>query len=261
MTKYNDEVKRVALSAKEKGEFVHRNAGKYFVLSALAGFFVIVGLALSCSTAGIIDVEGKLYGKIAVGLTFPISLALLHFAGGELFTGNCFILTIGLLQRSISWTRTLSLLLVSYMGNLAGSVLLAYLYVESGAPLGRTAHFILKTVESKLAIPADDLLLKGILCNFVVCLAVWVFYKMKEETAQLFMLLYCVFAFTTSGLEHSIANMGLFAIALLLPHSGGIPLLQVVQNMGWVTLGNMIGGSLFLAVPYWYVSLAKVGAG
>ncbi len=230
------------------------------MLSMMSGFFVIVGLALSCSTAGIIDVEGKLYGKIAVGLTFPISLGLMHFAGGELFTGNCFIMTVGLLTKAMKWRRTLYLLLVCYMGNLAGSVLLAFLYVESHAPVGRTGYFLLETVESKLTSSANDLLLKGILCNFVVCLAVWLFYRMKEETAQLLMLIYCVFAFATPGLEHSIANMGLYAIALLLPHSETITLSAVVQNMAWVTLGNMIGGSVFLAVPYWYVSRAKIRA-
>ena len=80
---------------------------------------------------------------------------------------------------------------------------------------------------------------------------------MKEESAKLLMMLFCVLVFSASGFEHSIANMGIFSIALKLPHEAGLTVLAVIKNILIVTVGNMIGGSLLLAVPYWYASKSK----
>ncbi|WP_164880651.1 formate/nitrite transporter family protein [Clostridium manihotivorum] len=256
---YKEEIKKVAHSAEIKSEYINDSIFKYFLLAFMAGFFVIVGIALSYSTAGIINVDGKLYGKLAVGLTFSIALGLIYFAGGELFTGNCFVLTVGLLEKTISIKNTLKLLIVCYLGNLAGSIVSAYIYVKSGAPIGVADKYLLKVAESKTHYPADELFLKAILCNFIVCLAVWLCYRLKEETAKLMMLFWCIFAFATAGFEHSIANMAVFSAALILPHPDTFTMAGVLHNLGWVTLGNILGGSLFLGLPYWYVSQGKKG--
>ncbi|GKU26958.1 formate/nitrite transporter family protein [Clostridium folliculivorans] len=251
---YKDDIKEVAHSSEIKSDYINDSVFKYFLLAFIAGFFVIVGIALSYSTAGIVNVDGKLYGKMAVGLTFSIALGLIYFAGGELFTGNCFVLTVGLLEKTISLKDTIKLLVVCYLGNLAGSIVSAYIYVKSGAPIGLADTYLLKVAESKTHYPSDQLFLRAILCNFIVCLAVWLCYRLKEETAKLIMLFWCIFAFATAGFEHSVANMALFSAALMLPDHGALTLGAVLHNLGWVTLGNILGGSLFLAVPYWYVS-------
>ncbi|MHA6534082.1 formate/nitrite transporter family protein [Paenibacillus sp. BAC0078] len=254
---YKEEINRVALSAKIKSDYLNESIVKYFLLAVMSGFFIIIGIALAFSTAGIINVDGKLYGKIAVGLTFPIALGLLYFAGGELFTGNCFVLSVGLLEKTIDLKKAVQLLLASYLGNLTGSIVLAFIYVRSRAPMGLADHYIEKVAESKLTIPAGELFLRAVLCNFVVCLAIWLCYKMKEEMAKLFMLFWCVFAFATPGFEHSIANMGIFAISLMLPHAESLTITGAVHNLAWVTFGNIIGGSIFLALPYWFVSKGR----
>ena len=80
---------------------------------------------------------------------------------------------------------------------------------------------------------------------------------MKEESARLIMMLFCVLAFSVSGFEHSIANMGIFSIALMLPHEAGLTVFAIIKNILMVTFGNMVGGSLLLEVPYWYASKLK----
>lgn len=254
---YADEIKKVAESAQKKSDFLSRTLSKYIVLAMMSGFFIIIGVALSFSVAAIIQVEGKYYGKIAIGLTFWVALGLLAFAGGELFTGNCFVFTVGCLERSVSLKKAAKLLLINYIGNLLGCVALSFIYVQSKAMVGISDLYIEKTALSKLGIPWGQLFFRAVLCNFVVCLAIWLCYKMKEESAKLFMMLFCVLAFSASGFEHSIANMGIFSIALMLPHEAGLTVWAVIKNILIVTAGNMIGGSLLLAVPYWYASKSK----
>lgn len=256
---YKDAIKEVAHSSEVKSDYINDSVFKYFLLAFIAGFFITVGIALAYSTAGIVNVDGKLYGKMAVGLTFSIALALIYFAGGELFTGNCFVLAVGLLEKTISLVNTFKLLVVCYFGNLAGCIVSAYIYVKSGAPIGLADTYLLKVAESKTHYPGDQLFLKAILCNFIVCLAVWLCYRLKEETAKLMMLFFCIFAFTTAGFEHSVANMSLFSVALMLPHHEALTIGAVLHNLSWVTLGNIVGGSIFLALPYWYVSQGKNG--
>lgn len=255
---YSNEIKKVADSAREKSDFLSKNLSKYIVLAMMSGFFIIIGIALSFSVAGIIQVEGKLYGKIAIGLTFWVALGLLAFAGGELFTGNCFVFTVGYLERSVSLKKTAKLLLINYIGNLLGCMVLSFIYVQSKAMVGISDVYIQKTALSKLDTSTGQLFFRAVLCNFVVCLAIWLCYKMKEESAKLIMMLFCVLTFSVSGFEHSIANMGIFSIALMLPHEADLAVFAIVKNVLIVTFGNMVGGSLLLAVPYWYASKSKL---
>lgn len=251
---YSDEIGKVAVSAREKSDFLSKDLWKYIVLAMMSGFFIVIGVALSFSVAAIIHVEGKMYGKIAIGLTFWVALGLLVFAGGELFTGNCFVFTIGCLNRTVSLKKTAKLLTVNYIGNLLGCVVLSFLYVQSKALIGVSDAYILNTARSKLNIPCGQLFFRAVLCNFVVCLAIWLSYKMKEESAKLILILLCVLTFSASGFEHSIANMGIFSIALMLPHQSDLTLLAVTKSVFIVTLGNMAGGCILLGLPYWYVS-------
>jgi nitrite transporter NirC len=161
----------------------------------------------------------------------------------------------------VSLKKTAKLLLVNYIGNLLGCMVLSFIYVQSRAMVGISDAYIEKTALLKLDIPTGQLFFRAILCNFVVCLAIWLCYKMKEETAKLIMMLFCVLAFAVSGFEHSIANMGIFSIALMLPHEADLTIWAVAKNVFIVTAGNMVGGSLLLAVPYWYVSKLKLAKG
>jgi nitrite transporter NirC len=91
----------------------------------------------------------------------------------------------------------------------------------------------------------------------MVCLAVWCFYKLKEETAKLIMIFWCIFVFITTGFEHSVANMTLLPMAAILSHGAQVTAGAVINNIIFATLGNIVGGAVFVALPYWFISKQK----
>lgn len=104
-----------------------------------------------------------------------------------------------------------------------------------------------------MAAPALQLFLRGILCNILVCLAVWSGFQTKNDAAKLIMVFWCLLAFFSTGFEHSVANMTTFVVALLSPAkaAGSVSVGGMFYNLLWVTLGNMVGGIFFVAFPYW----------
>jgi len=105
--------------------------------------------------------------------------------------------------------------------------------------------------------PFLELFMRGILCNTLVCLAIWCSMKLKEETAKLIMIFWCLFAFITSGFEHSVANMTLLSISLFIPHPETVSWAGLAANLVPVTLGNIVGGMLFVGIAYWYIAREK----
>ena len=110
-----------------------------------------------------------------------------------------------------------------------------------------------ETAQTKMSLPWTELLARGILCNMLVCLAIWCSLRMKEETGKLIMVFWCLFAFITTGFEHSVANMTLLAAALLAPGATGVSGLGFLYNITVVTIGNFLG-ALFIGGAYWYIS-------
>lgn len=109
-----------------------------------------------------------------------------------------------------------------------------------------------------MSTPALQLILRGILCNILVCLAVWSGFQSKDDTAKLIMVWWCLLAFFSSGFEHSVANMTTLIVALMNPAANGtVSLIGLWYNLLWVTIGNMIGGIFFVALPYWLGSKKK----
>ncbi len=159
-----------------------------------------------------------------------------------------------MLEKKVNWVDTTKVWVFSYLGNLIGSVLVALLYAYSGLANGGVADFINNAATAKMNAPFMELLVRGILCNILVCLALWCSFKMKSESGKLIMVFWCLFAFITSGFEHSIANMTLLSISLLIKHPETVTLAGMISNLVPVTLGNMIGGSLFVGVAYWVSS-------
>jgi nitrite transporter NirC len=143
----------------------------------------------------------------------------------------------------------------TYIGNLAGSVLIAWMVIQAGLMDEETFRgvnaFVLKLVETKMNLPWDQLVLRGILANWLVCLGVWMAARIKSETARILMIWWCMFTFITSGYEHSVANMCGLMLGLLLPHGPGISLQGYAYNLALSTLGNIIGGAVFVAGVYW----------
>jgi nitrite transporter NirC len=120
-------------------------------------------------------------------------------------------------------------------------------------------EFIAATAATKMSVPFFPLLLRGVLCNVLVCLAVWCNFRCKSESGKLIMIFWCLFAFITSSFEHSIANMTLLTVALFAPFEAAVSVGGYFYNILVVTLGNMLGGILFIALPYYVISKKKEG--
>lgn len=228
--------------------------GRYLMLSMLAGFFVGLGIILIFTIGGTLgDVP---YRRTLMGMSFGIALSLVIMAGSELFTGNNLVLTMGAMDKTVTWTDTLRIWIYSWIGNWIGSILVAVIYFQTGLTKGPVGEFIATAAGGKMTAGMSELFFRGVLCNILVCLAVLCGIKLKEEIAKLVMIWWCLFAFITSGFEHSIANMTLLTIGLLVPHGDKVTLGGYFYNIGIVTLGNLAGAVVVLALTYWYIGSA-----
>jgi nitrite transporter NirC len=248
---YQEMIEKLAATAVVKEGLLKNGRFRYLLLSAFAGMFVGLGIILIFTIGGTIgDTPFK---KVLMGVSFGIALSLVLMVGSELFTGNNLIMTVGALEKKVSWKTTVKIWFYSFGGNLLGSILVAGLFVLTGLASDNVGDFILKTSAAKMSAPFWALFFRGVLCNILVCLAVMTFIKLKEETAKLIMIFWCLFAFITSGFEHSVANMTLLSISLMIPHPETISVSGFMSNMIPVTLGNMVGGALILGLGYWLI--------
>lgn len=249
---FSDDYKLVMNSAKSKQLFMKSNPLGFFVASIMAGVFVGFGIMLIFSIGGLLG--GEPYAKIIMGASFGIALSLVIMAGSELFTGNNFIMTAGILGKQVTWSATLKILILSYLGNWLGSIILAGLFYGAGLANGPIGEFVASSAEAKMAIPFWSLFIRGILCNMLVCIAVWASFKMKSESGKLIIIFWCLFAFITTGYEHSIANMSLLTVSLLAPFETGVSLNGYFYNILVATAGNIVGGVVGIGIPYYIIS-------
>ena len=254
---FGEIINKVSDAALGKKNLLSKSKSKYLLSSALAGMYVGFGILLIFTVGGLLSSAQSPTTKIVMGLSFSIALSLVIMAGSELFTGNNMVMTIASLEKKVSWIDTIKIWIYSYMGNLLGSIVLAGIFVLSGLVKDSTADFILKISAVKMNAPFIELFMRGILCNILVCLAVWCSFKLKEEVAKLIMIFLCLFAFITIGLEHSVANMTLLSISLMIPHNASVSVGGFMSNLIPVTLGNMVGGIFFVGAAYWFISKDK----
>lgn len=252
---FENDVMNVVNAAKNKLSLLKNNPIGYFIASMLAGAYVGFGILLAFSIGGLL--EGAPYTKIVMGASFGIALSLVVIAGSELFTGNNMVMSLGIFDSAVTVTETIKLWVICWLGNLAGSILLALLFFAAGYATGNIGNFIAQSAEAKMSIPFLPLLLRGVLCNILVCLGVWSAMKCKSESGKLIMIFWCLFAFVTVGFEHSIANMTLLTISLLSPMGTAVSIGGYFYNILTVTFGNMIGGILLVALPYYIIAKRK----
>jgi nitrite transporter NirC len=235
---------------------LHHAPRQYFVLSMLAGAYVGLGIVLIFAIGAPLAAAGSGATRAVMGASFGVALTLVIFAGSELFTGNNLIMTVGALSRTVTPGMLARVWVASFAGNVLGSVLLAAATAWSGVLSRAPAReFVLGIVAAKMAAPAAELFFRAVLCNALVCLAVWMGFRTKDETARLVLIFWCLFAFIGAGFEHSVANMTLLAIGLFLPHDpAAVSWLGFARNLFIVTVGNVVGGALVIALPYWYVA-------
>ncbi len=256
---YQETLESISAVAEKKYASLASAPLRYILMSALAGAYVGLGIALIFAIGAPLSKAGSPFLKLAMGASFGVALTLVIFAGSELFTGNALVLTIGALTGKSSWRQLGSVWLWSYAGNLLGSIGLAWLLAQSGA-LGADPQraFIETTAAAKMHLDFGAAFARGILANWLVCLAVWCSMRTKSDVAKLVLIFWCLFAFIGAGFEHSIANMTLLAVALFQQHAETVSWLGYVQNLVPVTLGNIVGGAIFVGGAYWLSSPIKL---
>ena len=239
-----------------------------FALAVLAGAFI--GLGAEFSTLVVTD-SGLGFGlsKLLGGLVFSLGLILVVIAGAELFTGNNLIV-MAWVSGKLSLGQVMRNWIIVYFGNLAGSlltVLLVYLtrqWTFAGYHVGATA---LGIANAKVNLTFAEALSRGILCNALVCLAVWLCLGGRSVTDKILAILFPITAFVASGFEHSIANMYFIPMGLLLKGepqvvaAAGMSAADLVNlnalglagNLISVTTGNIFGGGFMVALAYWFI--------
>lgn len=248
-------VQKCKESALKKRAILDRSLVQYMMRAALAGVYIGFALVL-CFRVGEFFREANSPATYLVsGIFFGIALVLIMYGEAELFTGNTMYFTISTLQKETTIKDMLRNWLACYTGNLLGAVFFAFLISQSGVfDHISQDHLLFLVAEKKIHATTMQLFFKGILCNWLVCLAIFIPMQMKEDMAKVFSMILIVFIFFASGYEHSIANLGLFSLALALPHPAAIDLAGVIHNIIPVTLGNIVGGALFMGALYTYLT-------
>ncbi|MBN1065821.1 formate/nitrite transporter family protein [Clostridium botulinum] len=252
-----EEFNSVVVAAKAKVNLLKNNKLGYFISSMLAGAYVGMGIILIFTIGGLLSSAGSPFTKVIMGASFGVALSLVVMAGSELFTGNNFVMTAGSLSGEVTWSDTLKVWELCFLGNLVGSIITGAMFYLTGLATGPVGEFIASTSAVKMSVPFLPLLMRGVLCNILVCLAVWCSFRCKNEVAKLIMIFWCLFVFITAGFEHSVANMTLLTVGLLSPGAADVSVMGYLYNIIVVTLGNIIGGAIFLAVPYYLISKKK----
>jgi nitrite transporter len=252
---FNAEVQKMSGAAAKKVEWMTKALPSYSVASALAGAYVGLGIALILFLGAPLAAGGSAVTKLVMGASFGIALTLVVFAGAELFTGNNMFGVVGALSGQISWRGMLRLWFWCYLGNLVGSLGLAWLVSESGLfSAAPQLDFLQNVAAAKMTAPGWPLFVRGILANWLVCLAVWMAARTTSDTAKLGMIWWCLFGFIAPGYEHSVANMSLLGLSLFTPHGESITWMGYARNLFFTTSGNIVGGGLFVGALYWFIS-------
>ncbi|MCM2532022.1 formate/nitrite transporter family protein [Neobacillus pocheonensis] len=241
--------------ALKKKKILNDSFVRYLMRAALSGIYIGFGIMLSFRLGeGFFEIHSPV-ASIMTSIFFGIALILIIYGGSELFTGNTMYFTMSTLNKATSWKDTMQNWFACYLGNLIGAVFFALLVMSSGLFSSlESSQLLMATAAHKMDGTTFELFFRAILCNWVVCLAVWLPMHVKGDMAKITVMMLLVFAFVASGFEHSIANMVTFSIALSVPHPVTITLIGAIHNLIPVTIGNIIGGGLFVGGMYVYLS-------
>ncbi len=245
-------------------------AWKQALLAVLGGAFIAFAASSSNMAAYGFFADPQLFGfgKFIAGIVFPVGLMLIVLGGGELFTGNS-LLSVAVYEKKLRPSLMLKNWLIVYLGNFAGSLLIVYFTLASGqlkAGTNLLGGITVKIAAGKVSLGFTQAVILGIMCNWIVCIAVWISYGAKDMTGKIFAMFFPIFLFVIAGFEHSIANMYYIPAGILAkatPEFAEVSKLSLaaLSNLTWsnffiknllpVTIGNIIGGTFFVGFIYW----------
>ena len=249
---YSDTINHFAKVAKTKTELLKSNPLSFFIGALMAGAYLGMGIVLVFTVAGQLDPSVR---PMVMGMSFGLALTLVIFAGSELFTGHSMYMTIGWLKETVTSTDLFRAWGASWSGNLLGALIFGVMVALGDGALYNGSSDLLNAVASaKMNKGPVQLFFLGILCNWLVCLAIWTSARTENDAAKCILIFWCLYAFFASGFEHSVANMAVFSMALLGDHPDSVSLFGMFYNLFFVTLGNIVSGSVFMAIGYWAAS-------
>lgn len=251
------------------------SVSKTLVLAMLAGAFIAFGsIFFTTVTAG----STLSYGitRLIGGLCFSLGLVLVIVGGAELFTGNNLII-MAWANKKISTSQVIKNWVLVYIGNMTGALFIVILMFFSRQYLfasGTVGMNMLKIAKAKCELSFTQAIVLGILCNILVCLAVWLCFSSRSISGKIASIVFPITAFVASGFEHSIANMYFIPEAILVLNHGDTQFLALItmsvqnyESVSWgnyllnnllpVTIGNIIGGAVLVGLVYWFVFLRK----
>jgi len=249
---YSDTIDAFVRTAEKKLQFLRRSPGGFFVASMLAGAYVGLGIILIFTLGASTPLE---YRKLVMGATFGIALTLVVIAGAELFTGHTMFMALRRFRGEGTLADIGASWIVTWVGNLAGALALVGLFAMAGGGglLDAPDGLVMKVAAAKMSASGAALFARAVLCNWLVCLAIWMSARVDSDIAKCAVIFWCLLAFIACGFEHSVANMTVLGLALAGNHPESVSLAGFGWNLGWVTLGNIVGGALFVGGAY-YVS-------
>lgn len=264
----------IALACEVAGVAKAKNDGnRLIVLGLLAGAFIAFGaIFMTVVLTGTGDLPWGI-ARLVGGLSFSLGLILVIVGGAELFTGDALMIMAFAGGRITSGALLRAWGLV-YVGNIAGAlgtVALAFLAGQHGFAGGAVGKTALGIAEAKATLPTVQLFFLAVLCNVLVCLAVWMSFAARSPAGKIMVIVPPIAAFVAAGFEHSIANMYLLPYALAIKAWAApefwlaigrtaatypeLTLLNIAHNIAVATIGNLIGGSVLVGIVYWFVYL------
>jgi nitrite transporter len=248
-----DTTKQFSEIAVVKINYFRRNPVGFFLSTMMAGAYVGIGIMLILTLGNAAEAVSQ---KLIMGCFFGITLTLIVFAGAELFSGHIMYMTFGYFYKKITLFTVIKDWIICWYGNLVGAVLLSVLFVLGGGGgfIEDSTALVHTLAYAKMNSGIIELIARASICNWLICLAIWMSSKTDNDTAKCILIFWCLFAFVAAGFEHGIANMTVFAISLMGNHPEGVTFMGMIYNLAWVSVGNIIGGAGFIGVAYFLTS-------
>lgn len=249
---------------------------KCILLGLMAGAFIAFGGATS--SAAIHNISNQGVAKALAGTIFPVGLMMIVFVGGELFTGDCLMLA-GVVDKRFSALQLIKTLIIVWLSNMAGAILIATLVYYSGLldyTSGALGAFTIKVAYGKCTITPFKAICSGILCNILVCIAVLMATAARDIAGKVWAIFFPICAFVVGGWEHCVANMFYIPAGIIAATNDtyvakaeelyGITAAQIsasvnvggfISDLIPVTIGNILGGMVFVALPLYVIHKKK----
>lgn len=231
---------------------LNKNYIKLAISAILAGLFIGLGAVGNILVSADLYLTNQGLAKFIGACVFPVGLIAIVMLGFELFTSNT-LMSIALVERKIKFNKMFEILSIVWIFNLIGGVLLAMITYKTHTLSQNGVNLLLNMAEHKVHTPILDLVLKGIMCNILVCGASLLGYISKDGISKIFGIWFPIMLFILLGYSHVVANMLYLPLAYLYG-SEAVTIFGIIYNFIFVSIGNFIGGAIFIGLSYWYMN-------